>query len=260
MTDSVQSEIETAARALSTLVCGDASGDNPADETLRHLEANLFKFSQKAEMYLNRPFDEEAQMFSAFVARAILENGVAAILGRIDPFRLLYLRNYQSAPSFEYGRTVKTGFRWQGDVLSIEKAPADLWSPDHDLSKVSRALLSDYSDELFWRPAIALSLDALASSGTPVPDHISSLDVENVIPSFRTRFAGLYSTLSKGVHWEFFIDQIVMDEATLKDSLRDTFLYLASIGLFTNFVPTAHAKIDPNKSIEKYNILRAAVS
>lgn len=260
MFESLEECTDADAVALAKLTCGFNSGTNPTDETLKHLQGSILAFGKKALHYFEAEFDTDSQMFAAFVARATLENGVAAILGRIDPFRLLYLRNYQQAATFEYGRAQKTGFRWQGDVLATEKPPNDLWSPDHDVSKVSRALLSDYSDALFWQPAITKTLDDMVNASISPPTFLASLEVENVIPSFRTRFATLYSTLSKGVHWEFFIDRIVIDEPTLKDALRDTLLYLGLLGLFANYVPSVHATLPPGEALQNFETLRAKLS
>lgn len=253
------SDISREAHALAKIVCGACTGNNETDATLRHLQDSVRLFANHSSRYLKGDFDENSQLYSAFVARALLENSVAAILGRLDPFRLLYLRTFQSGPNFEYGKPAKYGFRWQGDVLASKAAPQEMWSTEHDESKINRALFSDYFDALFWKPAIESVLDQFTISGIRPPTLASSLELSAIIPSFRRRFATLYSTLSKGVHWEFFVDSIVIDEPTLKDCLQDTFLYLSEIALISHFVPSAHASFDPAEALEIYELLRTEI-
>ena len=103
----------------------------------------------RAITYLNGEFSEEAQSFGAFCTRVVLENACAALVGRLDPFRLLYLAEFQAQGGFEYGRPAKSGFKWTGDVFSGEKPSPKLWSTEHDLSKISRALFSPHVDHVF---------------------------------------------------------------------------------------------------------------
>ena len=62
----------------------------------------------------------------------------------------------------------------------------------------------------------------------------------------------LYSTLSKGVHWEFFTSALVFDDATVKAAIRDTCLLIGRLGLTSHFIPTAYASLSPLEAVEKY--------
>jgi hypothetical protein len=147
---------------LGKLVCGPAAEAYTANRTLDHLGNSIDRFANKAIAYLNDEFSEEAQIFGAFCARVTLENACAALVGRFDPFRMLYLSEFQAQGGFEYGRPSKSGFRWAGDVLADEKPPKDLWSSEHELAKISRALFSAHADHVYWKPAVGAALDYLA--------------------------------------------------------------------------------------------------
>ena len=68
------------------------------------------------------------------------------------------------------------------------------------------------------------------------------------------RSSQLYSTLSKGVHWEFFTSVLVFDEFTVKSAIRDTCLLVGKLGLISHFVPTAFASLEPNEALNPISI------
>lgn len=242
--------------ALGAIICGEAGIAGTANTTLDHLGASIDRFAGKAITFLNSEFNEEAQSYGAFCARVILETSCAALVGRFDPFRLLYLAEFQSQGNFEYGKPSKSGFRWTGDVLPDDRTPADLWGTDHDLSKVSRALFSHYADHVYWQPAVERTLDAIAQAGPGPFAEILSFNPETYVGYVRGRCSSLYSTLSKGVHWDFFVSTVVMDEGTIKDSIRESLIILGSLGLVSHFVPTAYRSSEQDSVIASYKTFR----
>jgi hypothetical protein len=242
---------------LAAIVCGPPGSDCTANATLEHLSASVDAFSQKALNILNSDFDDESQHFGAFCARVVLENAFAALVGRLDPFRLLYLKSFQEQPGFQYGKAANSGFRWTGDVMPEDKGPQDLWGNDHSSSKVSRSLLSSYCEHVYWRPAIESVLDFASNVDDSVLTEIKQIDPENFVPTYRGRVSSLYSTLSKGVHWEFFVTSVIMDEGTIKDSIRETLISVGMISLASHFIPTAYRSLDPEGAIEAYVSLRS---
>ncbi|GJD47235.1 hypothetical protein AFCDBAGC_5127 [Methylobacterium cerastii] len=239
--------------SLSRLICGDATDSCVANTALDHLSNSIARFSEKSINYLNNPFSEEAESFGAFCARVTLENACAALVGRLDPFRILYLTEYQSQSGFEYGKPVKSGFKWTGDVLSEDKPTKDLWSADHDIAKISRALFSPHVDHVYWRPATEAALDYLAAyTGEGDLTELKKADPEAFIGKTKGRCAAIYSTLSKGVHWEFFTSAVTMDEGTLKDTLRDCLLQVGTLGFFSHFVSTSYRALEKDVALAAY--------
>jgi hypothetical protein len=182
-------------------------------------------------------------------------------VGRLDTFRILYLSEFQGQPEYEHGRRAKSAFSWFGDVMPPEEKKGELWSVDHDVSKISRALFSRHIDQVCWQPAVENMLDYVSASGSnPFLKEILSLNSENYVSKTKGQGQQLYSTLSKGVHWEFFNSALLFDEATVKNAIRDTCLLVSHMGLTSHFIPTAYASLQPQRALEAYLSFRETLS
>ncbi|MGJ5035405.1 hypothetical protein ACQR13_14980 [Bradyrhizobium sp. HKCCYLRH3059] len=141
-----------------------------------------------------------------------------------------------------------------------EKAAGSLWNLEADIIKISRALFSPHVEHLFWKPAINDMLDYISSTPTGAASaDVVNIDSETFIKEVRGRSSQLYSTLSKGVHWEFFSSALVFGESTVKEGIRDTFLLLGLLGLASHFIPTAYARLQPAQALEAYEAFRRIV-
>jgi hypothetical protein len=243
---------------LGEFVCGAAGDTGVANATLDHLKNSIDQFATRSLTFLNSEFNEDAQSFGAFCARVVLENSCAALVGRLDPFRLLYLARFQAQQGFEYGRPTNSGFRWTGDVLPDEKGPQEMWGADHGVAKVSRALFSSYAEHVYWHPAVEAMLDFIADDNSSALQDLRSLEPEKYVGYTRGRCAALYSTLSKGVHWDFFASSVVLDEGTIKDSIREMLVALGGMSLISHFIPTAYRSLDRVAAVEAYKSLRGS--
>lgn len=242
--------------SLGQLICGGVS-DGIAKVALSQLKSSITVFGGKAAKYLVEPTTDDTLSFGPFCARALLENCCAALVGRLDSFRLLYLSEFQSQPEYEHGRRARSAFAWTGDVIPDDRGPAQMWSVDNDLPKISRALLSRYCSHVYWRPAVEKAVDAVAQQPpNPYLAEIAALDAENFIDRTRGEASQLYSTLSKAVHWEFFTTALLFDEATVKSSIRDTCILVGQLGLISHFVPTAYASLPIADAFAQYTNLR----
>jgi hypothetical protein len=235
------------------LLCGGAAAEGIAQSALKQLSQSINAFSRRAIKFLTEDASEDTLAFGPFCARVLLENSCAALVGRLDPFRIMYLSEFQTQPEYEINKKVKSAFSWVGDVIPEEKSGPSLWSSDHDVSKISRALYSRHLDHVCWRPAVEKMLDFVSSTKSdPVLTEILALDAETYINETKGRSLQLYSTLSKGVHWEFFTNVLVFDEATVKSAIRDTCLLVSHLGLRSHFIPTAYASLSPLEALESY--------
>jgi hypothetical protein len=132
-----------------------------------------------------------------------------------------------------------------------------LWNTENDLTKISRALFSAHVDHVYWKPAVEAALDYLAERvGRDSLHELQTMDPDTFIPSTKGKCAALYSTLSKGVHWDFFVSSIVMDEGTLKDSIRDCFIQVGNLGFVSHFVPTAYRSLGRTDALAAYDDFR----
>lgn len=241
---------------LGTLVCGAPDEDCTASTTLNHLRATIDRFSEKALIYLNNPMNDEAETFGAFCARVTLENACAAIVGRLDTFRMLYLAEFQTQGAYEYGKPTKSGFKWTGDVFSEQKPPPSLWDCDYDLSKVSRALFSPHVEVVYWKRAFNAAIDYVNTEDLSGFEELKGLDSESFIPSVKGRCGPLYSSLSKGVHWDFFVSSVMMDEGTLKDAIRDCLTVVSNLAFVSHFIPSSYSSLDKAQAASNYLTFR----
>lgn len=244
---------------IALLLCGDQS-EGTAKVALDQLSSSIQGFSTRAARYLTEDITAEALSFGPFCARVVLENGCAALVGRLDPFRMLYLSEFQAQPEYEPGKRAKSAFAWFGDVVSDEKPNQTLWSVDHDLPKISRALFSKHFECVFWRPALDRLLDYVSTlEADPLLADVGNIDPDRFIDETKGRSAQLYSTLSKGVHWEFFTSALLFDEITVKNMIRDTLVLVANLGLISHFVHTAYASLPPGDAVNCYKAFRRLV-
>lgn len=245
---------------LGSLLCGHDRTKGVAKAALDQLAISIDTFSTRSVKFLNEGKSGDTLNFGPFCARVLLENGCAALVGRLDSFRMLYLSEFQTQPEYERGKRAKSAFSWSGDVIPDEKSAPHLWSLDHDPSKISRALFSSHVDHLYWRPAVEGMLDFLSSTRTdPALSDILELDAETYINVTRGKSLRLYSTLSKGVHWEFFTSALLFDEITVRNVIRDTCLLVGQLGLISHFIPTAYASLTPDEAVSTYLAFRRDV-
>ena len=244
---------------LALLLCGDGASGS-AGIALSQLSSSIKGFSSRAAGFLSEEATNETLSYGPFCARVLLENGCAALVGRLDSFRMLYLSEFQAQPEYEYGKRVKSAFAWTGDVIPEDKQSNVLWSADHDLPKISRALFSKHFDHVFWKPALARLLDHVSTlAPDPLLADVLDIDPDRFIDETKGRSVQLYSTLSKGVHWEFFTSALLFDDVTVKNSIREVVLLVAHLGLASHFVPTAYASLDPNVAVDSYKAIRRLV-
>lgn len=244
---------------LALLLCGDGA-DGTAGVALNQLSNSIKGFSSRAVRFLADEATDDTLSYGPFCARVLLENGCAALVGRLDSFRMLYLSEFQAQPEYEYGKRVKSAFAWTGDVIPDDKQNTALWNADHDLPKISRALFSKHFDHIFWKPAISHLLDHVTTlEHDPLLADILNLDPDRFIDETKGRSTQLYSTLSKGVHWEFFTSALLFDEPTVKNSIREAILLVTHLGLASHFVHTAYASLDPNVAVDTYKAIRRLV-
>lgn len=244
---------------MGSLLCGSEHQDGLAKIALLQLSKSITTFSGKSLVLLNDEASEDTIVFGPFCARVLLENSCAALVGRLDSFRMLYLSEFQSQPQYEPGKRAKSAFAWSGDVIPEEKGQ-DMWNIDHDLPKISRALFSRYVSHVFWQPAVDRMQDFVSDRTFEVDvSDLLSLDAENYIGSTKGRSLQLYSALSKGVHWEFFTSALLFDEPTVKNMIRDTLVLVSQLGLISHFIPTAHATLSPDRALDIYCSIRKYV-
>jgi len=244
---------------LGTLLCGGAHAPGMAKAALEQLQRSVVSFSARAAKFFAEPVSDDTLALGPFCARVVLENACAALVGRIDSFRMLYLAEFQAQPEYKPGSRARSGFSWTGDVIPDERAAQALWSLDTELPRISRALFSKHIDHIYWKPAVESMLDFVSNNSEPLLGDVRLIDADSYIDSAKGRSQQLYSSLSKAVHWEFFTTALVFDEATVKSLIRDTFILVGHLGLVSHFIPTAYAPLQPTDAVDCYISIRKAI-
>ena len=180
------------------LVRGKSDAGGIADSALKQLSISIDSFAKRSLKILEEKISQEGIELGPFCARVLLENSCAALVGRLDTFRILYLSEFQAQPQYEYGKRAKSAFSWVGDVIPEERPSQELWSIDHDMSKISRALFSRHLDHVCWRPAVERMLDYVSStSSAPALNELFSLNSDTYVNASKGQSLQLYSTLSE---------------------------------------------------------------
>lgn len=246
---------------ISPLVCGHGKTEGIAKVALDQLASSVDLFSGRAIKFLKRQTTADTLNFGPFCARAFLENACAALVGRLDSFRMLYLSEFQAQSDYELGRRAKSAFSWAGDVMPMEDRPNQaMWRSELETPKINRALFSKYVEHMYWKPALEAMIDFLSPSlNDPIFSEIASIDTERYISEARGHCSQLYSSLSKGVHWEFFTSALVFDDATVKSLIRESCLVVAVLGLASHFIPTAYASLPKEKAAKMYASFRREI-
>jgi hypothetical protein len=145
---------------LAKLACGKVEGAGDLAEILRHLGNTIDVFVAQLD-WLSNEGDERVTAFGPFVGRSLLELAFSAVISRLDPFRLLYLRELQQQPSFEIGIRRAASTQWQGDVVAKEKPPQELWDPTVRLKR-SRAHCFPLTTDTFFGKELSCSCSILS--------------------------------------------------------------------------------------------------
>jgi hypothetical protein len=150
---------------------------------------------------------------------------------------------------------LKVGFKWTGDVIPKD-AVNQIWENKTEGHLINRALFSPYLDELFWKPAYIAALNYLELHCLEKTSLLNQIEPNDFMGRMKSELSRLYSTLSKGVHWDYVAPAAMLDVETLEVALDDAMSYVALLGFASHFVPTSYGRIDKTRAHEIYHRLR----
>ncbi len=239
---------------LSLLTCGnptDSLGASEVGKILIHLQGTIDHVMDQLS-WLGAQDDKRISLFGPFLGRSLLELSATALISRLDPLRILVVRQVQAQPSYHTNIPWKAAIRWQGDVLAAKKV-LNLWGDELDYEKVTKALLGDYYDHLVWRPALQQLLGGTSGGGNWLAQ-LGAISYESFTTRKRDEIGRLYSSLSKGIHHEFVLPPgALYDRATVVDLVQRTIHEVADIGLVSHFVAHACASLKHTDAVEIFN-------
>lgn len=184
--------------------------------------------------------------------RNVLEASLTAILGRMDPFRLITVYKVQSDASYDLGKRAQTAIEWSGDIIA-KSAPTNMWSFEKKKDAFDRALLGNYIGDIVWKPAFRALNDYLGeiSVNSDWLAEILSLNEESNFEKAKSTAGRLFSSFSKGVHSECLIDiNTILDVVTLKSLVKDMFKLCATLGLVSHFVDFLATTIEKERALQ----------
>lgn len=236
---------------LAKLLCGNLVADGEGiDEVLSHLSVSIDNVVIEL-IRLESLTPNQISLFAPFLGRSILELGCTALIARLDPFRVLLIREYQKQPNYQIDKSNKSSIRWQGDIFA-DRVP-DLWA-DKSLQNPTRALLGDYYKTLIWSANFDKLQDAIRDvSGDEWIVDLRRKDFNRFYNETLNDFSSLYSELSKGIHHELVIPlSPAFDPETIQPLIEKTVRNIATLGLFVSVVSHALNKLDIQEAIAAY--------
>lgn len=183
-----------------------------------------------------------------FLARKFLELSLTGLLARIDPLRVIAARKNQRDTSFEPGRQNASSISWTGDIFPSDKPPdGTVWETKNLKKGVERSVLGwHYADV-----AISPGLRWLADVDTSGSDWLRELsDQEKPLEWIKGRLGQLYSTLSKGVHAEYLVDdRTAFDTASVQQHMQDCYMLIILLATATHISPLFSRSIPADSAL-----------
>lgn len=233
------------------LVCGENT-TNMFDygEIIKNLSRKITKIT---ELIVNYEWSNgKASVDIPFYGRNVLESSLTAILGRVDPFRLILVYKVQSDSSYDLGKKAQSAVEWSGDILAKEPPRNNLWLFDKKKENFDRALLGNYIGEIIWKPAFRVLGDYIAEreyDSVWLTEIVSENENSN-FERIKSTAARLFSSFSKGVHSECLIDiNTILDDMTLKSLIKDMYKLCATLALTSHFVDFLATRIDKERAL-----------
>ncbi|WP_147451586.1 hypothetical protein [Corallococcus llansteffanensis] len=240
---------------LSLLTCGNpgaALQNSELGQILSHIQSTM-DYVMTQISWLSEQDGGRVSMFGPFLGRSLLELAATALVGRLDPLRLLVVRQVQAQPGYDTEIPWKASIRWQGDVLSGSKIQG-LWGSALEYEKVTKALLGDYYDHLIWRPAVQYMLGGGSQGGGNWFAQLGAISPDSFVNRKRDEIGRLYSSLSKGIHHEFVLPPgSRYDRATVVDLVQRATHQIADIALVSHFVAHASASLSHADALAAFN-------
>ena len=249
-------------REYETLICGDITIENMYDyhEIMKNLSDKIKKLT-----YLIMNYNWEngnANVDIPFYCRNVLESSLTAILGRIDPFRLITVYKVQSDPSYDLGKRAQTAVEWAGDIVAKSSSSGNLWQFDKKKESFDRALLGNHMGDAIWKPSFRTLGDYISGNelqGEWLNEFASYSEDEN-FERLKHEAMRLFSSFSKGVHSECLVDiNTMLDDLTLKSLIKDMYKLCSIIALASHFVKFLATKIDIERAISIFLLIEEMV-
>jgi hypothetical protein len=245
--------------SIANIACGDYNQLTTVKDVYQVFYDNIIKLENRLWELPNQS-DQEITTLGPFFARNLLETIGTALVGRLDPFRLLYVKEVQQRDGFNLGSRSNSAITWFGDIFEPgledkDLLPAKMWNPNKRFDDVGRGLLGDYYGHVFWNPAYELLLDETIEYDSDPIDYyrVSINSPDKFIKYIRQRASTLYSSLSKGVHSEIVVrPEVIYDKPTVLQLVSDTIELCAILCLVIQKVDSSICKLPFDTALDQY--------
>lgn len=248
---------------LSGLIAGDTATQNHSGDFtngIKAIEQSLSAHEHELSTHwLNVSPTVDTRVFSS-CARMLLEQGSAVLLGRVDPIRMVTIIKGSNSVDFKLGYRNASSFMWSKDVVPETKPGPGFWTQESIAKGIHRALLDGHLADYIFASAHKELIDPIfeaTKSKTELPDwiiEIQKLDRgEPLLAKLRTLASESYSTLSKGIHFEFFLGRETTPEIKeIRNATSKAITVIATAALYTHFSDIAVLKIEKSTAISSF--------
>jgi hypothetical protein len=194
----------------------------------------------------------------ATYSRRFLEGSTTALLFRIDPLRVLALRELQRGGSYQLTKRNALAVQWSGDIVSTENAPPQL--RDCEPNKLDRALFSSLCAATIWKPALEDLQTHLSthSSHTDWQLELLKIEPEEFTRTMAGQLNNCFSFFSKGVHNEW-VDRrrVGLREADARTYANSCLRLVSFCAATLCFAPHEKHRHIPTKIIDRLAIVES---
>ena len=238
--------------ALAKLLCGNiVANGGEIYEVLSYLSTSIDNVVNELET-LESMSSNQISLYAPFLGRSILELGCTALIARLDPFRVLILREYQLQPNYDTGKRNNASISWKDEVLADDVQ--NPWS-DNSLKNPTRALLGKYYQELIWKANFDKLLDAIENiSGDEWIEKLRTRDFNGFYGQTLHEIKSAYSTFSKGIHHEFVIP--LSENIDARQNMENAIRNVSNLGLFVCVISHTLNKLDIAEAIATYRAIQ----
>lgn len=194
-----------------------------------------------------------------FLARKFLELSLTSLLARIDPLRVIAARKNQRDSSFEAGRQNASSISWSGDIIPKNPPPkGGAWQSLSLEKGVERSVLGWHFGEV----AIAPGLQWLSDIDNTNSEWLRDIcNQDSPFEWIKGRLTQLYSTLSKGVHAEYLLDdRTAFDQASVQQHMQDCYRLVLLLATATHISPLFVRSLSPENALAALRILEVQIA
>lgn len=194
--------------------------------------------------------------------RLILEQSMAALLGRIDPIRFIAIYRGALSQDFQIGARNHSSLDWSKDII-----PSDLkistgahWTQETLKKGVTRSLLDGHIADYIFSSAHNLAIEKITDATidkASLPEWVILLlkydSGTHLLPEIRKRASAAHSALSKGMHFEFFKGGETRPESEIIESaVRNAIIVVATSSIYVHYSDIATNKASCPKILNAF--------